>query len=272
MLKLNIMRAATTFTHRGRGRKPRQNYSVKSPKSTSATDTSEYHAGCKHAPLTHGSTSEPIPTSRLALPSVIYPQAHPQLQSQAVPSSFMWSILVCPSLVYLVSQGALNRYRGCWEPDCSYWQAVMQLAASRRVTATNMLGPATMQLQSQPTWYSQLYTTPGAEGTQPWHLPGWQIVIAQLLLLIHRSTGHLWNLFKSHNYWGHQLALGHYTKRIRAINVEFCGDHFFLCATVRRTWRHLYNLQRRYPFSLSYVPWPAFNPQGPLAMAQRIGW
>lgn len=34
-------------------------------------------------------------------------------------------------------------YRGCGEPDCSDWQAVMQLAASRRATATSMLGPAT---------------------------------------------------------------------------------------------------------------------------------
>lgn len=69
MLELNVMKAASTRTYSGRNTKSGPNYPVKSPRWTSATGKLDGNV----PPLTHGSRPEPIPTSRLALPSLIYP-------------------------------------------------------------------------------------------------------------------------------------------------------------------------------------------------------
>ena len=140
MLKLNITKAAPTFTHR-RNRKPGQNYSVKSPRSPSAADTTKQQAGCEHASTdtweqvwTHSHLQAHPPLGYL--PTSTCPAADPGCPK----SSLMWSVWACPSPICRVSQvaPAHTGSAGSLTTQPCAWPA------SKRATATSTLRPATM--------------------------------------------------------------------------------------------------------------------------------
>lgn len=144
MFTLNIRKAASTFTHWGRNRKPGQNHSVKSPRSTSATDTMKQQAICEHASTdtweqvwTHSHLQARSPLSYL--PTSTCSAADPGCPK----SSLMWSVWACPSPVYLVSQVALAHTGGVGSLTSLTDRQSCSWPASKRATATSTLRPAT---------------------------------------------------------------------------------------------------------------------------------